>query len=163
MATEVESAGPVDMTGYIKHHLTHLSSGDGFNAIHLDSVFFKLLIAAIFLITLLRVAGRATSGVPGKLQCAVEMVLEGIDGLVKDMFHGDRTFVTPLAITIFCMVFLMNFMDMIPVDLLPAIGESAPKGSSSSILGLGSSTKTTVTPCSGSDSGAETFAPSASR
>ena len=51
MATEVESAGPVDMTGYIKHHLTHLSSGDGFNAIHLDSVFFKLLIAAIFLIT----------------------------------------------------------------------------------------------------------------
>jgi F-type H+-transporting ATPase subunit a len=125
MATEVESAGPVDMTGYIKHHLTHLSSGDGFNAIHLDSVFFKLLIAAIFLITLLRVAGRATAGVPGKFQCAVEMVLEGIDGLVKDMFHGDRTFVTPLAITIFCMVFLMNFMDMIPVDLLPAIGESA--------------------------------------
>jgi len=128
MATEeLESAGPHDMTGYIQHHLTHLSSGEGFNAIHLDSVFFKLAIAAVFLIIVLRAAGQArtTNGVPGKFQCAVEMVLEGIDGLVKDMFHGDRRFITPLAITIFGMVFLMNFMDMIPVDFLPAIGEKA--------------------------------------
>ena len=126
MATqELENAGPHDMTGYIQHHLTHLSRGEGFNAIHLDSVFFKLLIAAVFLIIVLRAAGKATSGVPGKLQCAVEMVLEGIDGLVKDMFHGDRTFITPLAITIFGMVFLMNFMDMLPVDLLPSLGEKA--------------------------------------
>jgi len=126
MSTQpLESAGPHDMTGYIQHHLTHLSQGEGFNAIHVDSVFFKLLIASLFLFIIFRAARQATPGVPGKFQCAIEMVLEGIDGLVKDMFHGDRTFITPLAITIFGMVFLMNFMDMIPVDFLPSIGEQA--------------------------------------
>ncbi|HXQ63699.1 MAG TPA: F0F1 ATP synthase subunit A [Steroidobacteraceae bacterium] len=112
--------GPTDMTGYIKHHLEHLSSGEGFTALHLDSIFFKLLLAAALVTFLLRVARRATPGVPGKLQCAVEMLVEYIDGLVKETFHGRSRFIAPLAITIFCLTFLMNFMDMLPVDALPA-------------------------------------------
>jgi F-type H+-transporting ATPase subunit a len=112
--------GPHDMTGYIKHHLEHLSSGEGFYALHLDSIFFKLLLSLVFILIFIGVARRATAGVPGKLQCFVEMVVEFVDGLVKETFHGRSTFIAPLAITIFCLVFMMNFMDMLPVDLLPA-------------------------------------------
>jgi F-type H+-transporting ATPase subunit a len=120
MAAEGESGG---MTGYIKHHLEHLtvSVGDGpFWTLNIDSIFFKLGLAALFLGVFLRVARRSTSGVPGKLQCAIEMMVEGIDGIVKETFPAKTKFIAPLAITIFCLVFLMNFMDMIPVDLLPA-------------------------------------------
>ncbi|HXQ30686.1 MAG TPA: F0F1 ATP synthase subunit A [Steroidobacteraceae bacterium] len=113
------AAGPENMTGYIKHHLEHLSSGEGFTALHLDSIFFKLLLALLFITFFLRVARRATAGVPGKLQCAVEMLVEYVDGLVKETFHGRSRLIAPLAITIFCLTFLMNFMDMLPVDLLP--------------------------------------------
>lgn len=111
--------GPTDMTGYIKHHLEHLSSGEGFYAIHLDSIFFKLSLALVFLVLFISVARRATSGVPGKLQCAVEMAVEYIDQLVKETFHGRSRLIAPLAITIFGLTFLMNFMDMLPVDALP--------------------------------------------
>ncbi|MFZ9993458.1 MAG: F0F1 ATP synthase subunit A [Steroidobacteraceae bacterium] len=120
MAAEGESGG---MTGYIKHHLEHLtvSVGEGpFWTLNIDSIFFKLGLAALFLGVFLRVARRSTSGVPGKLQCAIEMMVEGIDGIVKETFPAKTKFIAPLAITIFCLVFLMNFMDMIPVDLLPA-------------------------------------------
>jgi F-type H+-transporting ATPase subunit a len=121
MAEEAAAAeAPTSMAGYIQHHLEHLSSGEGFTAIHVDSVVVKLLLAGLFLVVVLRVAGKATTGVPGKLQCAIEMLVEGIDKLVGETFHGDRRFVAPLAFTIFCLVFLMNFMDMLPVDLLPA-------------------------------------------
>ncbi len=65
-------------------------------------------------------ARRATSGVPGKLQAAVEMLVEFVDGMVKDTYHGSNKFIAPLAITIFCIVFLENFMDILPVDALPA-------------------------------------------
>jgi F-type H+-transporting ATPase subunit a len=120
MAAEGESGG---LTGYIKHHLEHLtvSVGEGpFWTLNIDSIFFKLGLAALFLGVFLRVARRSTSGVPGKLQCAIEMMVEGIDGIVKETFPAKTKFIAPLAITIFCLVFLMNFMDMIPVDLLPA-------------------------------------------
>ena len=114
--------GPENMTDYIKHHLQHLqwNVGEGaFWTINLDSVLFKLLMALIFVVLFLRVARRATSGVPGKLQCAIEIVVEMVDGLVKETFHGRSKLIAPLAITIFVLVFLMNFMDMLPVDLLP--------------------------------------------
>ncbi|MCC6594665.1 MAG: F0F1 ATP synthase subunit A, partial [Xanthomonadales bacterium] len=117
------SEGGSDMTGYIKHHLHHLEVkvGDGaFWTIHLDSVIFKFAMIAIFLGLFVKVARGATSGVPGKLQCAIEMIVEFVDGLVKETFHGHSKLIAPLAITIFGMVFLMNFMDMVPVDLLPA-------------------------------------------
>jgi F-type H+-transporting ATPase subunit a len=120
MAAEGESGG---MTGYIKHHLEHLtvSVGDGaFWTLNIDSIIVKLVLAGLFLFIFLRVARRSTSGVPGKLQCAIEMMVEGIDGIVKETFPAKTKFIAPLAITIFCLVFLMNFMDMVPVDLLPA-------------------------------------------
>jgi F-type H+-transporting ATPase subunit a len=125
MAAEGEAGG---MTGYIKHHLEHLtvSVGDSpFMTLNIDSIFFKLLLAAIFLFVFIRAARRATPGVPGKLQCAVEMLVEGIDGIVKDTFPAKTRFIAPLALTIFVLVFLMNFMDMVPVDLLPASAHAA--------------------------------------
>jgi F-type H+-transporting ATPase subunit a len=121
MMTEEDSAGGV--TGYIKHHLTHLTVNEGhgvFWSIHLDSVLFTLGISLLFIVALSMAARRATSGVPGKFQSAVEMLLEFVDGMVKDTYHGSNKFIAPLAITIFCIVFLENFMDILPVDALPA-------------------------------------------
>ncbi|MDG6897488.1 F0F1 ATP synthase subunit A [Actinobacillus delphinicola] len=104
---------------YIGHHLTYLSSGEGFWSIHLDSIFFSVLSGILFLYIFYRVASRATSGVPGKMQCLVEILVEWVDGIVKENFQGVRTFVAPLGLTIFCWVFIMNAIDLIPVDFLP--------------------------------------------
>jgi F-type H+-transporting ATPase subunit a len=111
------------VTGYIKHHLTHYTVDTGLGAfwtIHVDSIFFTLLISSFFILILSLAARRATSSVPGKLQTAVELLVEFVDGMVKDTFHGRNKFIAPLAITIFCIVFLENFMDILPVDALPA-------------------------------------------
>jgi F-type H+-transporting ATPase subunit a len=119
MAEEDVSGG---VTGYIKHHLTHytLDTGHGaFWSVHIDSIIFTLIISFVFILVLAIAARRATSGVPGKLQAAVEILVEGVDGMVKDTYHGSNKFIAPLAITIFCIVFLENFMDILPVDLLP--------------------------------------------
>ena len=124
MMAEENTAG--GMTGYIKHHLTHLTVNQGhgvFWSVHLDSIIFKLLISLLFVVLFVAVARRATSGVPGKFQAAVEMLVEFVDGMVKDTFHGSSKFIAPLAITTFCIVFLENFMDMLPVDALPAAGK----------------------------------------
>jgi F-type H+-transporting ATPase subunit a len=121
MMVEEEVSGGV--TGYIKHHLTHLTVDTGrgpFWAFHIDSIFFTLLISFFFIFLLSLVARRASSGVPGKLQTAVELLVEFVDDMVKDTFHGKNKFIAPLAITIFCIVFLENFMDILPVDALPA-------------------------------------------
>ena len=121
MMVEEEVSGGV--TGYIKHHLTHLTVDTGhgsFWAFHIDSIFFTLFISFFFIFLLSRVARRATSGVPGKFQAAVELLVEFVDDMVKDTFHGKNKFIAPLAITIFCIVFLENFMDILPVDALPA-------------------------------------------
>ena len=106
-----------------------LEAAGGFWALHIDSVIFSLVIAARFHLLLSIAARRATSGVPGKLQAGVELLVEFVDGMVKDTFHGTSKFIAPLAITIFCLVFLENFMDILPVDALPA----AAKRSASSI------------------------------
>jgi len=109
-------------TEYIQHHLHHLQwqVGEGkFMTINIDSVLFTLALSAIFLFFFLRSARKATSGVPGKFQAAVEMVVGFVDGMVRETFHGRSKLIAPLALTIFCLVFLMNFMDMIPVDWLP--------------------------------------------
>jgi F-type H+-transporting ATPase subunit a len=122
-ASEGGSGG---LTEYIKHHLTHLTVNQGhgaFWAYHLDSVAFTLGLALLFVLLFVVVARRATSGVPGKLQAAVEILVEAVDGVVKETFHGKSKLIAPLAITIFALVFLMNFMDLIPVDFLPWAGE----------------------------------------
>jgi F-type H+-transporting ATPase subunit a len=121
MMVEDDASG--GMTGYIKHHLTHLTVNQGhgsFWSIHIDSVIFRLVIAFFFIVFLAFVARRATSGVPGKVQAAVELLVEFVDDMVKDTFHGTSKFIAPLAVTIFCLVFLENFMDILPVDALPA-------------------------------------------
>jgi F-type H+-transporting ATPase subunit a len=120
MAEEDLSGG---VTGYIKHHLTHytVNSGHGtFWAIHIDSILFTAVISFVFILLLSIAARRATSGVPGKFQAAVEIAVEAIDGMVKDTYHGSNKFIAPLAITIFGIVLLENFMDILPVDALPA-------------------------------------------
>jgi F-type H+-transporting ATPase subunit a len=78
------------------------------------------VMAVLFLVTFIALSRRATAGVPGKFQCFVEMVMEFVDGMVKETFHGRSKLIAPLSLTIFCLVFLMNFMDMLPVDALPA-------------------------------------------
>ncbi len=121
MMAEEDVAGGV--TGYIKHHLTHLTVDTmpgAFWSVHIDSILFTLVISSIFILVLSLAARRATSGVPGKLQAAVEILVEGVDRMVKDTYHGSNKFIAPLAITIFCIVFLENFMDILPVDALPA-------------------------------------------
>ena len=94
---------------------------EGFWTVNLGTVFFSTFLGGLFLIAFYTAAKKATSGVPGKLQNFVEVMYEFADGQVKDCFKGDRTFIAPLALTIFVWVFLMNFMDILPVDLLPAI------------------------------------------
>lgn len=119
---------PVGQTEYIQHHLKHLqvAVGDGtFMRINIDSVIFFAIMASIFLFFFLRVSRKATAGVPGKLQCFIEMVVVFVDGLVRETFHGQSKFIAPLAITIFSLVFMMNFMDMLPVDLLPTLWAKA--------------------------------------
>jgi F-type H+-transporting ATPase subunit a len=114
------------LTEYIKHHLTHLTVNGQpgqFQAIHLDSVLFTGGLALLFVIIFCVVARRATSGVPGKLQAAVEILVEMVDGTVKETYHGRSKLIAPLAITIFVLVWLMNFMDLIPVDFLPWAGQ----------------------------------------
>jgi F-type H+-transporting ATPase subunit a len=120
MAEEDVSGG---VTGYIKHHLTHntVNSGHGaFWAIHIDSILFTAVISAVFILLLSIAARRATSGVPGKFQATVEIAVEAVDRMVKDTYHGTNKFIAPLALTIFGIVFLENFMDILPVDALPA-------------------------------------------
>ena len=123
-----ESGAAKTPAEYVSHHLMHLTSNHdaGFVTMsnwHIDTLFFSTVLGLIFL-TLFRIAAvRATSGVPGKLQNFVEIIIEFVDNSVKDSFKGDRSFIAPFALTIFCWVFLWNCMDLVPVDLLPLFGE----------------------------------------
>jgi F-type H+-transporting ATPase subunit a len=116
MAAPGEALTP---SGYISHHLTNLSVGEGFWAVHIDSLFFSVLTGLLFLWVFRKAAKTATSGVPGKLQCFVEMVVEFVDDNVKETFHGRNPLIAPLALTIFCWILLMNIMDLVPIDFLP--------------------------------------------
>ncbi len=121
MASEAHGAGGA--TGYIVHHLTDLKVGEGFWTFNLDTLFFSAVLGFLFVMVFKKVAESATSDVPGPLQNFVEMIFEFVDTQVKDSFHGRSALITPLALTIFCWVFLMNTMDLLPVDLLPAIAQ----------------------------------------
>jgi F-type H+-transporting ATPase subunit a len=112
---------PADSTEYITHHLTHLTVGKGFWAFHVDTIFMSVLLGIVTIGLFYSVSRKATSGVPGKWQAFVEMVLEFIDTTVREVFHLDRSFLAPLALTIFVWVFLMNAMDLLPVDLPPTL------------------------------------------
>ena len=117
--------GPESISGFIEHHLTNLAVPQydgGFWTIHLDSMFYSILLAIVFAGTFYSVARKVTSGVPGRLQNFVELIVTFVDTQVRDSYKGDSKLIAPLALTIFCWVFLMNFMDLIPVDLLPHLG-----------------------------------------
>jgi F-type H+-transporting ATPase subunit a len=112
-------AGELTTQGYIKHHLTNASVGEGFWTWHVDTLAWSILLGLVFIISFYAVARKATVGVPGKFQCFVEMIVEFVGNSVKDTFHGKNPLIAPLALTIFVWVLLMNTMDIIPVDWLP--------------------------------------------
>jgi F-type H+-transporting ATPase subunit a len=113
---------------YIIHHLTHFGTGKpkglvDFSVVNYDSVFFTIAIGAVGCFLLWRAASKATSGVPGRFQAAVEFLFELIDNESKGIVHNaeSRKFVAPLALTVFVWIFLLNAMDLLPVDLLPLV------------------------------------------
>jgi len=106
---------------YIQHHLTNLHVGEGFMTWNIDTIVISLLLATLMVVVGSKVAGSAVEGVPGKFQNFVEMILEFVQTQVRDSFPGHNPLIAPMALTIFLWVWLMNFMDLIPVDLLPVI------------------------------------------
>ena len=124
---------------YIQHHLTNLTYGRlpdgswgfahsaeeaaamGFYAVHVDSMAWSIGLGFVFLLIFGVTARKATSGVPGGLQNAVEMVVETIEETTSSIFSHKNPMVAPMALTIFVWVFLMNLMDLVPVDWLPEL------------------------------------------
>jgi F-type H+-transporting ATPase subunit a len=121
----------ISSTDYIKHHLTYLTynlktmslgSDGGFWTLNLDTVFFSVLSGVVALGLLMLGSRRVSTGIPGKWQNFAEVMLEFADKQVKDCFHGRNPLIGPLALTIFIWVFVMNLMDILPVDVLPFLG-----------------------------------------
>ncbi|CAG8999456.1 MAG: ATP synthase subunit a [Candidatus Celerinatantimonas neptuna] len=111
---------------YISHHLHNLQYPmvhTGFWQWNVDSLFWSVVLGVLFLWMFRRAAKKATNGVPGKFQCFLEIIVEFVDGSVRDIFHGRSKLIAPLALTIFVWVFLMNLMDLIPIDFIPYIAE----------------------------------------
>ncbi len=126
-------------TEYIQHHLQNLTLGVhpdgtigiahgaaearemGFWAIHLDTMFWSIGLGVLFLFFFYKAASKATSGVPGKWQNFVEMVIEFIDHNVRGTFTAKNDLVAPIALTLFVWILLMNFMDLVPVDWIPLL------------------------------------------
>lgn len=134
MAGDPHSGSEQTASEYIQHHLTNLQvcKADGqwvwnhcdgnFWTLNVDSMFFAVGLGLLFIYLFRKVAKKSTAGVPGKFQTAIEMIVEFVDGAVKDTYHGSNKLIAPLGLTIFVWVFLMNLMDLIPVDWLPTAG-----------------------------------------
>lgn len=124
-----EAAAKLTSTSYIQHHLVNLTWKPGwlthlfgdFGVINVDTLLVSICLGSLFLWLFRKVAKSATAGVPGKLQNFIEMIVVFVDEQVKESFHGKSRVIAPLALTIFIWVFLMNFMDLIPVDLIPML------------------------------------------
>ena len=115
---------------YIIHHLTHLQNKKqatvvDFSVFNFDSIFWAVLLGMVGCYFLWRAASKATSGVPGRFQAAVEILVEMVETQAKGIVHNahSRKLVAPLALTVFVWIFLMNAMDLLPVDLIPYIVE----------------------------------------
>jgi F-type H+-transporting ATPase subunit a len=119
---------------YIVHHLQHLQKDFSFNSVkqtsivdfgvfNLDSVFFSVVLGVIGCFVLWLAARKATAGVPGRFQAAVEILVEMVENQAKGVIHNakSRKLISPLALTVFLWIFLMNFMDMLPVDAIPSL------------------------------------------
>lgn len=134
-----ENAGTQGPTAgeYIQHHLQHLQKNFAFEDVkqtsivdfslfNLDSLFFSIVLGVVGCFLLWRAARKATSGVPGRFQAAVEILSEMVDTQAKGVIHNaaSRKLVAPLALTVFVWIFLMNAMDMLPVDAIPHLWHS---------------------------------------
>lgn len=113
---------------YIVHHLTHWQNKQqteivDFSVFNIDSLFFSVLLGVLCCFFLWKAASKATAGVPGRFQAAVEMLFELVDGQAKSIVHNatSRKLVAPLALTVFVWVVLLNTMDLLPLDFLPMI------------------------------------------
>ena len=106
---------------WVMAHSGEEASAMGFNAIHVDSMLWSIGLGIFFCWLFRRVARQAEAGVPSGVLNAVEMIVQFVDNTVRDTFHGQNKMVAPLALTIFVWVFLMNLMDLIPVDLIPSL------------------------------------------
>src|SRR3989338_6295845 len=115
----------ITAAGYVEHHLTHwtivFSNTNPFLRLHVDTLLVSFILGVLFLWIFRLVAKHATSSTPNRLQNFVEIIVEFVNNSVKESFHGTNNLIAPLALTIFVWVFLMNFMDLIPVDLVPRI------------------------------------------
>lgn len=129
MATEMATAGAEHhaptASEYIVHHLGHLSTKHqtsivDFSVINIDTVFWSVAMGILGCLIMYLAARKATSGVPGRFQAAVEMIVEMVDNQAKSIVHGDRSFIAPLALTVFVWVALMNALDFLPVDMFSA-------------------------------------------
>src|SRR3954470_21109631 len=129
MAAESAAAGHGPTAGeYILHHLTFWQNKKpanvvDFSVFNWDSLFWGIVLGAITCFFLWKAARKATSGVPGRFQAAVEILVEAVDAQAKGIVHNanSRKLVAPLALTVFVWIFLMNAMDLLPVDLIPFI------------------------------------------
>ncbi len=129
MAAEMAAEGAAHAptaSEYIVHHLGHLSTQHqekivDFSIINLDTVFWSVLMGVVGLTLMIIAARRATAGVPGRFQAFIEMIVEMVNDQAKNIVHGDRSFIAPLALTVFVWVFLMNSLDFLPVDLFAGI------------------------------------------
>lgn len=119
---------------YIQHHLTNLQvckveSGEwvwnhcagNFWTFNVDTMGWSIFLGLVFIWLFGRAAKKSSSGKPSKFQALVEIIIEFVDSSVKDTFHGKSRLIAPLGLTIFVWVFLMNFMDLIPVDWIPML------------------------------------------
>ena len=113
---------------YIRHHLGHLATDKqksivDFSIVNIDSVVVNIILGALVCWFLWSAARKMTSGVPGRFQAFVELLVEMVDSQAKGVIHNaqSRKLIAPMALVVFCWVFMMNFMDMIPVDLIPFI------------------------------------------
>jgi len=131
MAAEGHETAAPSAGEYIIHHLHHLQNGKqsgiaDFSVVNLDSVFFSIVLGVLGCFFLWRAARSATSGVPGRFQAAVEILIEMVADQAKGIVHNaeSRKLVAPLALTVFVWIFLMNAMDLLPVDLLPWVWQN---------------------------------------
>lgn len=132
-------AGEQTSTDYIAHHLTNWTYGYhpelgwkvahdaaeakqmGFMAIHVDSMLWSIGLGIIFLALFWAVGRKATSGVPTKLQAFIEMIVDFVDNSVRESYNGPSKLIAPLSLTIFVWIFLMNLMDLVPIDWIPSL------------------------------------------
>jgi F-type H+-transporting ATPase subunit a len=128
MAAQGQESHAPTASEYIVHHLQHLQNKEqtavvDFSVFNIDSLFFSITLGIVTCWLLWLAARKATSGVPGRFQAAVEILVEMVDSQAKGIVHSaaSRKFVAPLALTVFVWIFLMNAMDLLPVDLIPSI------------------------------------------